>query len=190
LGLIVEDLKADAVLSGATGPRRGAVIALPIDSPVVLTIYADCREQQLSLMAAQVVTNPVEHTLPHGLGSISGVVIADIVPGNPLYGDVREGRCSRCRPRRPGSRLVMSWSASMTATCARWAICCATSMEPACGIGCGSCAWACPDGFVQRGEPLDTGRPRRASVHNQYADLTPSIPTGPGEVSQRLSVTD
>lgn len=128
LGLVVEDLPAEAAYSGSMGPRRGAVITrvvpgtpaaaagvkpggivvrvgakpvrgaaeyntrvviLPIDSPVALTIHADGKKNELSLMAAEVATRPAEQVLSKDLGSISGAVIGDILPGNPLYGDVR-----------------------------------------------------------------------------------------------------
>jgi serine protease DegQ len=91
-------------------PVRGAaeyntrVVTLPIDSVVRLTIYSDGREQQHALMAAEVATKPIERTLPSDLGSIAGAVIGDILPGNPLYGDVRGAQVLRVPANTPADK--------------------------------------------------------------------------------------
>ena len=89
-------LKAgDIVVGVGAKPVRGAaeyttrVVTLPIDAPVLLTTFVDGQKTQRSLRATEMVTVPVEHTISRDAGSISGAALGDILPGNPLYGDVR-----------------------------------------------------------------------------------------------------
>jgi Do/DeqQ family serine protease len=89
-------LKAgDIVVGLGAKPVRGAaeystrVVTLPIDMPVLLTIFVEGQKTQRSLQVTEMVTVPVEHTVSRDAGSISGAALGDILPGNPLYGDVR-----------------------------------------------------------------------------------------------------
>jgi S1-C subfamily serine protease len=89
-------LKAgDIVVGVGAKPVRGAaeystrVVTLPIDMPVLLTVFVEGQKTQRSLQATEMVTVPVEHTVSRDAGSISGAALGDILPGNPLYGDVR-----------------------------------------------------------------------------------------------------
>ena len=85
----------DIVVGVGSKPVRGAaeyttrVVTLPIDVPVVLTTFVDGRKAQRSLLATETVIGPIERVLPQDAGSISGAVVGDILPGNPLYGDIR-----------------------------------------------------------------------------------------------------
>ena len=89
-------LKAgDIVVGVGAKPVRGAaeyttrVVTLPIDAPVQLTVFVDGAKAQRQLKVTEMATTPAERTLSNDAGSISGAVLGDILPGNPLYGDVR-----------------------------------------------------------------------------------------------------
>ncbi len=85
----------DIVVGVGAKPVRGAaeyttrVVTLPIDAPVLLTLFVDGAKAQRHLKVTGIATAPVERVLTNEAGSISGAVLGDILPGNPLYGDVR-----------------------------------------------------------------------------------------------------
>lgn len=85
----------DIIVGVGSKPVRGAaeyttrVVTLPIDVPVVLTAFVDGHKTQRSLLATETEMAPIERVLPQDAGSISGAVVGDILPGNPLYGDIR-----------------------------------------------------------------------------------------------------
>ena len=85
----------DIVVGVGAKPVRGAaeyttrVVTLPIDTPVLLTAFVDGRKAERHLKVTGIATAPVERVLANDAGSISGAVLGDILPGNPLYGDVR-----------------------------------------------------------------------------------------------------
>ncbi len=85
----------DIVVAIGAKPVRGAaeyttrVVTLPIDAPAQLTLFVDGAKAQRQLKVAEVAALPAERILSNDAGSISGAVLGDILPGNPLYGDVR-----------------------------------------------------------------------------------------------------
>jgi S1-C subfamily serine protease len=64
-------------------------VTLPIDAPVLLTVFVDGAKTQRQLRVTEMAAQPAERTLSGDAGNISGVVLGDILPGNALYGDVR-----------------------------------------------------------------------------------------------------
>jgi serine protease Do/serine protease DegQ len=85
----------DIVVGVGAKPVRGAaeyttrVVTLPIDAPVQLTVFVDGAKAQRQLKVTELATTPAERTLSNDAGSFSGAVLGDILPGNPIYGDVR-----------------------------------------------------------------------------------------------------
>lgn len=85
----------DIVVGVSAKPVRGAaeyttrVVTLPIGAPVQLAVFADGAKVQRQLKVTEIATAPTERTLASEAGSVSGAVLGDILPGNPLYGDVR-----------------------------------------------------------------------------------------------------
>jgi serine protease DegQ len=85
----------DIVVGVGVKPVRGAaeyttrVVTLPIDAPVLLTVFVDGAKTQRQLRATEMAAQPAERTLSGDTGNISGMVLGDILPGNALYGDVR-----------------------------------------------------------------------------------------------------
>jgi Do/DeqQ family serine protease len=85
----------DIVVGVGVKPVRGAaeyttrVVTLPIDAPVLLTVFVDGAKTQRQLRVTEMAAQPAERTLSGDAGNISGAVLGDILPGNALYGDVR-----------------------------------------------------------------------------------------------------
>lgn len=85
----------DIVVGVSAKPVRGAaeyttrVVTLPIGAPVQLAVFVDGAKVQRQLKVTEIATAPTERTLANEAGSVSGAVLGDILPGNPLYGDVR-----------------------------------------------------------------------------------------------------
>lgn len=76
-------------------PVRGAAefhtrtVTVPVERSVVLTVYSDGRERDYSLMATEMAMKPEGRTLTADFGGLAGAVVVDILPGNPLFGDIR-----------------------------------------------------------------------------------------------------
>jgi S1-C subfamily serine protease len=51
-------------------------------------LFAKGQGRLVSLMSADIVIDPEEITLPPEMGSLAGAVVAEILLGNRLYGDV------------------------------------------------------------------------------------------------------
>ena len=85
----------DVVVRVANKPVRNAaeymtqVATVPAETQIPLVLYSDGKEKTILVTAWSVVLKPVEKVLPRQMGSISGAVVGDILPGNPLYGDIR-----------------------------------------------------------------------------------------------------
>lgn len=54
-----------------------------------MVINSQGRSRSVTFDIVALPPEPQAHPLPRTLGSIGGLVLTDIVPGNPLYGDVR-----------------------------------------------------------------------------------------------------
>jgi S1-C subfamily serine protease len=52
-------------------------------------VHSDGRKRSLALDVSALAMEPERRALREQFGSIGGLIVADILPGNPLYGTVR-----------------------------------------------------------------------------------------------------
>jgi S1-C subfamily serine protease len=85
----------DVIVQVANKPVRNAaeymtrVSMIPIGTKLSLLIYSEGRRKRVSLNVAAIALEPERIVLRPHMGTISDVVVGDILPGNALYGHVR-----------------------------------------------------------------------------------------------------
>ncbi|MFZ1104818.1 MAG: trypsin-like peptidase domain-containing protein [Hyphomicrobiaceae bacterium] len=84
----------DIVVSAGNRPVRSAAefvtrtATVPLGTSIPIVLFAKGQGRLVSLMSADIVIDPEEITLPPEMGSLAGAVVAEILLGNRLYGDV------------------------------------------------------------------------------------------------------
>jgi serine protease DegQ len=84
----------DVVVSAGNKPVRSAAefvtrtIGVPLGSSVPIILFSKGAGRVVPLMSADIVVEPKEITLGPDEGSLAGAVLGEILPGNPLYGDL------------------------------------------------------------------------------------------------------
>ena len=85
----------DIIIAAADKPVRSAAeyqtraSLVPIGSRLPVVIYSGDRKRRVSLEVVAKGIEPKKQILQSHLGSIEGLVVIDIIPGNPRYGNVR-----------------------------------------------------------------------------------------------------
>jgi S1-C subfamily serine protease len=85
----------DVIVQVAGKPVRSAaefmtrVSLSPLGSKVSVLLHSDGRKRSLALDVSALAMEPERRALREQFGSIGGLIVADILPGNPLYGTVR-----------------------------------------------------------------------------------------------------
>lgn len=90
------DIKAGAIVTEIAGkPVRSAaelktrVVTVPLGSELAVVVRTDGRDRAYKLRTAAVVETGLEYTMTATEGGLEGLTVADLAPGNPLFGDVR-----------------------------------------------------------------------------------------------------
>lgn len=92
-GGIVTEISGKPVRGAAEFNTRTYTVPLGTVLPIV--IREGGKDARHNLTTAPIKLSTPEYTLPSDLGGISGLVVADIVLGNPLYGDIRGSQVVR-----------------------------------------------------------------------------------------------
>jgi S1-C subfamily serine protease len=85
----------DIVLQAANKPVRSAgefmtrEATVPLGGKIPLVIYSGGKKRNLTVETAHVSLPTTPVVLPETLGGMGGVVVGEILPGNPLYGNLR-----------------------------------------------------------------------------------------------------
>src|SRR5262249_43558180 len=84
----------DIVVSAGNKPVRNAAefvtrtVGVPLGTPVPIILFSRGAGRVAPLMSADIVVEPKEIALGPDEGSLAGAVLGEILPGNPLYGDL------------------------------------------------------------------------------------------------------
>jgi S1-C subfamily serine protease len=84
----------DIVVSAGNKPVRNAAefatrtVGVPLGTSVPIILFSKGAGRVVPLMSADIVVEPQEITLGLDEGSLAGAVLGEILPGNPLYGDL------------------------------------------------------------------------------------------------------
>lgn len=101
----------DIILQAASKPVRSAadymtrVSMIPVGEKLSLLIYSEGKTRRLSLNVAAVTLDPERKQLHQNLGSISELIVGEILPGNPLYGGVRGAQILEFPPASPSNSV-------------------------------------------------------------------------------------
>ena len=85
----------DIIVQVANKPVRSAaefmtrISMVPVGSKVSVLVHSDGKKRLLALDVLALAMEPERKALREQLGSIGGLIVGDILPGNPLYGTVR-----------------------------------------------------------------------------------------------------
>jgi S1-C subfamily serine protease len=84
----------DIVVSAGNEPVRNAAefvtrtVGVPLGTSIPMILFSKGQGRAVSLMSADIVVEPQAITLGPDEGSLAGAVLGEILPGNPLYGDL------------------------------------------------------------------------------------------------------
>ena len=93
VGAIVTEVAGKPVRSAAELKTR--VVTVPLGSELSVVVRTNGRDQTYKLRTADVVETGPEHVLTAAEGGLEGLTVADIAPGNALFGDVRGSQVIR-----------------------------------------------------------------------------------------------
>ena len=86
-GAIVTEVAGKPVRGAAEFKTR--VVTVPLGTKLALVLRSDGRDRRYDLTTADVAEAGPEQTLTAADGGLAGVTVADIAPGNPLFGELR-----------------------------------------------------------------------------------------------------
>jgi serine protease Do len=85
----------NVIVGAARKPVRSAaeymtrVSTVPLGEQLPIEVYSNGKRTRIWLTVDATAVEPKKQTIGRDMGSMSGITVADIVPGNALYGDVR-----------------------------------------------------------------------------------------------------
>lgn len=92
-GAIVTEVAGKPVRGAAEFKTR--VVTVPLGTKLALVLRSDGRDRRYDLTTADVAEAGPEQTLTAADGGLAGVTVADIAPGNPLFGELRGAQVVR-----------------------------------------------------------------------------------------------
>jgi S1-C subfamily serine protease len=100
-GAIVTEVGGKPVRGAAELKTR--VVTVALGTELTLVVRRDGKDEHYGIRTAEVSEAGPEHVLSAAEGGLDGLVVADIAPGNPLFGDVRGAEVLRLRPDSPAA---------------------------------------------------------------------------------------
>ncbi|HEX4893131.1 MAG TPA: trypsin-like peptidase domain-containing protein [Hyphomicrobiaceae bacterium] len=115
-GAVVSKVIADTP-AAAQGIKRGDVIAqvagkpvrsaaeymmrvstVPLGGKLPVVVHSEGRKRNVTLTIASVPLEPMRKLIPATAGDLGGVAVGDILPGNPVYGELRGAQVLEAQP--------------------------------------------------------------------------------------------
>ncbi len=102
-GAIVTEIGGKPVRGAAELKTR--VVTVPLGTELALVLRVDGQDRRYNLKTAEVAEAGAEFTLTSADGGLDGVIVTDIAPGNPLFGDVRGSQVVQVVATRAAAKL-------------------------------------------------------------------------------------
>ena len=80
------------------------VVTVPLGTLLSVVVRQGGKDERFVLRTAEISLTADEHTMPSEFGSLAGLVVSDIVLGNPLYGERRGSQVVRVPPDTPAAK--------------------------------------------------------------------------------------